>query len=80
MESARCAELVALALYRDLFGHSEDLSILPLFAPTDRRWQTADIATGARLVDVKNARRSFPETPTRNTRSSGSKRIPSTET
>lgn len=59
MESARCAEVVALALYRDLFGQSEDLSLLQLLSPADTRWKTADIATSERMVDVKNARRSL---------------------
>jgi hypothetical protein len=59
MESARCAELVALALYRELLGPTEDLSILQFLSPSDSRWHTADIAAGGRLIDVKNARRSF---------------------
>jgi hypothetical protein len=45
MKSARCAESVALDLYRDLHGQAEDLSILQLLLPSDSRWQTADIAT-----------------------------------
>jgi hypothetical protein len=59
MESARCAELVALALYRDLYGWAEDLSILQLLSPSDCRWRTADIASNGKWVDVKNARRSY---------------------
>jgi len=59
MESARCAELMALDIYRDIYGEAEDLSILQKVAPSDTRWQTADIAAGGRWVDVKNARRSF---------------------
>jgi hypothetical protein len=60
MESARCAELVALDIYRELYGEVEDLSILQKVAPiSDPRWQTADIDAAGRWIDVKNARRSF---------------------
>jgi hypothetical protein len=59
MDSARCAELVALDIYRELYGQVEDLSILQKRAPADIRWKTADIDAAGRLVDIKNARRSF---------------------
>jgi hypothetical protein len=59
MESARGAELVALEVYRELYGEAEDLSILQQGSPDDSRWRTADIATAERSIDVKNARRSF---------------------
>ena len=59
MESARCAELVALNVYREIFGAVEDLSILQRISPSDPRWQTADLTAGGRWIDVKNARRSF---------------------
>jgi hypothetical protein len=59
MESARCAELVALGIYRDIYGDSEDLSIRQEITPSDMRWLRADIAVGVRWIDVKNARRSF---------------------
>jgi hypothetical protein len=59
MESARCAELVALGIYRELYGNVEDLSILQRTAPSDTRWQAADIDAVGRWVDVKNAHRSF---------------------
>jgi hypothetical protein len=59
MVSARGAELVAMSLYRDLYGEAEDLSILQHRTPHDFRWQTADIATAGRWVDVKNARQSY---------------------
>src|SRR5713226_3563520 len=59
MESARCAELVALDIYRQIYGEVEDLSILQKLAPSDTRWKAADIDTAGRWIDVKNARRSF---------------------
>jgi hypothetical protein len=59
MESARCAELVALDLYRGIYGTAEDLSILQIKMPSDKRWRAADIDAGRRSIDVKNARESF---------------------
>lgn len=59
MGSARCAELVALKLYRETYTNVEDLSILQAITPSDTRWMIADIAGDGRLIDVKNARRSF---------------------
>lgn len=59
MESARRAELVALAIYREIYGAAEDLSRLQVADPRDTRWKLADIAAGGRSIDVKNARRSF---------------------
>ena len=62
MKSARRAELVALGLYRDLYGGAEDCSLLQLTERGDARWKMADIASGERWIDVKNARRS-PSSP-----------------
>jgi hypothetical protein len=59
MRSARCAEVASLDLYQQLYGHAEDLSILQLRTPLDRRWQLADIWTNGRMIDIKNARRSL---------------------
>jgi hypothetical protein len=59
MNSARCAELVALNIYREIYGEAEDLSILEETAPSDERWKTADIVAGGRWIDIKNACRSY---------------------
>lgn len=59
MHSARQAELTAIEMYRELYGAAEDLSIGQLRLDGDRRWESADIASGGRWIDVKNARRSF---------------------
>lgn len=59
MKSARCAELVALAIYREISGKVEDLSVLQKKSPADCRWQDADVAAAGRWIDVKNATRSF---------------------
>jgi hypothetical protein len=59
MESARRAELVALDIYRSIYGEAEDLSILYQVARSDARWKIADIAAGGRWIDIKNARRSY---------------------
>ena len=56
---ARCAELVALDIYREIYGEVEDLSILQKVAQADTRWKAADIDAAGRWIDVKNARRSF---------------------
>lgn len=60
MHSARMAELIAIhAVYNRWSLNVEDLSRLQIEQPFDRRWQQADLATGGRLIDVKNARESF---------------------
>ncbi len=58
MESARRAERVACELYSELYGTATDLSVLQLQS-SDTSWQIADVAVGGRMIDVKNARRSF---------------------
>lgn len=62
MESARTAELVALEVYRMMYGSVEDLSILQVNCPSDDRWKNADLSVlenRSMDVDVKNSRRSF---------------------
>jgi len=59
MRSARQAEVTAIDIYRELYGAAEDLSIGQLRLDGDRRWRSADICSGDRWIDVKNARRSF---------------------
>jgi hypothetical protein len=59
MKSARRAELVALRLYQEIYGDSKDLSILQNRDPSDEQWKIADIETGGRWIDVKNACRSL---------------------
>ena len=60
MESARAAELVALHIYRTLYGDATDISILQLPNSEPGSWQLADIQlANDHLIDVKNARRSL---------------------
>lgn len=59
MESARGAELVALKIYKSLYGSATDLSVMQIKNPIDSRWKYADIETGNRLIDVKNALSAF---------------------
>ncbi len=59
MRSARAAELIALAIYREIYGDACDLSVLQTTAQHDERWHTADIESADRWIDVKNARRAF---------------------
>lgn len=56
MLSARGAELMALTIYRELYGSAIDLSILQLSRSDDVRWHTADILANSQYIDVKNAR------------------------
>lgn len=58
MISARKAELAAIKLYRNIYGNSEDISIIQIDYSKDERWKYADIETNGRWIDVKNARRS----------------------
>jgi len=58
--SARHAEQVMIARYRQLYGAGvEDLSILQIREPGDGRWRQADIDTPDGLIDVKNARATY---------------------
>jgi len=65
MESARKAELAALSIYRNLYSEVQDISILQITNPSEDLWKLADIRVALdqegndRLIDVKNARRSF---------------------
>lgn len=59
MFSARRAERAAIDLYALIEGHATDLSMMQLNHSADDRWQEADILAGGRMIDVKNARKSF---------------------
>tara|TARA_Y100000815_G_C13327554_1_gene494722 strand:+ start:141 stop:2138 length:1998 start_codon:yes stop_codon:yes gene_type:complete len=59
MLSARRAERVAMQIYSALYDDVSDVSIQQVRGGKDERWKFGDIAIGRKLIDVKNARRSY---------------------